>query len=99
MNLTKNVYLAALMNANSTNQDAVFSSRDRLNQSDCVMQIIINMATRCFAVRVVSGSPSSRMRERTRPAMGRDGASLGKVIGSERLCVMCGSSQLTKNSF
>ena len=48
MNLTKNVYLAALMNANSTNQDAVFSSRDRLNQSDCVMQIIINMVTRTY---------------------------------------------------
>ena len=43
MNLTKNVYLAALMNANSTNQDAVFSSRDRLSQSDCVMQILINI--------------------------------------------------------
>ena len=48
MNLTKNVYLAALMNANSTNQDAVFSSRDRLSQSDCVMQILINMATRTY---------------------------------------------------
>ena len=58
------------------------------------MQIIINMATRTYyqdilrSGRVVSGSPSSRMRERTRSAMGRDGASLGKVIGSERLCVM-----------
>ena len=79
MNLTKNVYLA-LMNVNSTNQDAVFLSRDHLNQSDCVMQIIINMATRCFAVRVVSDSLSSRMRERTRPSMGRDGASLSARI-------------------
>ena len=47
-----------------------------------------HLLPRCFAVRVVSGSPSSCMCKRTRPAMGRDGASLGKVIGSERLCVM-----------